>query len=289
METNRLGELVKMAKGDDRSLRQYARDSGVDAAIISKLINGNYTPKKPDVFRLLTSPEAAPRGRVTYMQLAEAADSSKAYQNGIRAAMEITSEMALATALMRNKSNDSGSNLDEIHAVSKASSRLKKRKGVDKGEKIINELQRFVALAKGLIFSSLGINNITFQIDNQHSSIFENQFDTYLLIKDQEVKEYIFRYAFLPQEYQKIQYIIENTPKRLVEELIYLSPKRERKVTIVLNCEESFNYMLSFKGKLSYNGELSIILVDTKKAELIREEYISHYTGGNAPAEMYII
>ena len=31
-----VGELVKQAKGEDRSLREYARDSGVDAAILSK-------------------------------------------------------------------------------------------------------------------------------------------------------------------------------------------------------------------------------------------------------------
>lgn len=30
-----LGKLVNQAKGKDRSLREYARDSGVDAAIIS--------------------------------------------------------------------------------------------------------------------------------------------------------------------------------------------------------------------------------------------------------------
>ena len=34
-----VGELVKRAKGEDRSLREYARDSGVDAAILSKMIN----------------------------------------------------------------------------------------------------------------------------------------------------------------------------------------------------------------------------------------------------------
>lgn len=45
-----VGELVKQAKGEDRSLREYARDSGVDAAILSKMINGTYLPKKPGFY-----------------------------------------------------------------------------------------------------------------------------------------------------------------------------------------------------------------------------------------------
>ena len=66
MEQISVGELVKRAKGDDRSLREYARDSGVDAAIISKIINGTYTPKKPGIYESLTSPQASPRAGVTY-------------------------------------------------------------------------------------------------------------------------------------------------------------------------------------------------------------------------------
>ena len=71
-----VGELVKRAKGEDRSLREYARDSGVDAAILSKIINGSYIPKKPGIFEALTSPQAAPRGGVTCEQMVAAAGAS---------------------------------------------------------------------------------------------------------------------------------------------------------------------------------------------------------------------
>ena len=46
MAKSNLGELVETAKGTDRSLRQYATDSGVDVAIISRIINGLYIPKE---------------------------------------------------------------------------------------------------------------------------------------------------------------------------------------------------------------------------------------------------
>ncbi len=68
-----VGELVKKAKGEDRSLRAYARDSGVDVAIISKMINGTYIPKKPGLYEALTSPQASPRGGVTCEQMLAAA------------------------------------------------------------------------------------------------------------------------------------------------------------------------------------------------------------------------
>ena len=90
MANKELGELVRRAKGEDRSLREYAKDSGVDVAVISKIINGSYTPKKPDVFIKLTSPSAAPRGDVTYEQLVKAADSSKSFQAGIAAGLAAT-------------------------------------------------------------------------------------------------------------------------------------------------------------------------------------------------------
>lgn len=61
-----VGELVKQAKGEDRSLREYARDSGVDAAILSKMINGSYIPKKPGIFEALTNPQTAPADGLCY-------------------------------------------------------------------------------------------------------------------------------------------------------------------------------------------------------------------------------
>ena len=79
------------------------------------------------------------------------------------------------------------------------------------------------------------------------------------------------------------------TPRRIIEELTFVKPSKERKVTIVTNFPKAFDYMLSYKGKLSYNGELSIILVDVKRAALHREEYISHYAGEGAPGEMLIV
>ena len=91
-----VGELVKLAKGEDRSLREYARDSGVDAAIISKIINGTYIPKKPGIYESLTNAKASPRGGVTCAQMIAAAGASEEFQNGMSAGMSVGMLTSLA-------------------------------------------------------------------------------------------------------------------------------------------------------------------------------------------------
>ena len=72
MEENQVSKLIKMAKGDDRSLREYSRASGIDATVISRIIHGIYTPQKLDIYKKLTSENAAPRNDVTFERLIEA-------------------------------------------------------------------------------------------------------------------------------------------------------------------------------------------------------------------------
>ena len=96
MKETSVGELIRQAKGEDRSLREYARDSGVDAAIISKIINGNYIPKKPGIYEALTSLQAAPRGGVSYRRLMEAAGTSEEYRNGMAAGVSVGVVTALS-------------------------------------------------------------------------------------------------------------------------------------------------------------------------------------------------
>lgn len=63
---NELGRLVLLAKGDDRTLRQYAKDCGSDAAILSKIISGKYIPKNLKIYEKLTSKSAQPRNGITF-------------------------------------------------------------------------------------------------------------------------------------------------------------------------------------------------------------------------------
>lgn len=290
MSENRIGELIQKAKGDDRSLREYARDSGVDAAIISKIINGVYIPKNKKIYMSLTSSKAAPRGGVTFEQMVEAADSSKSYKEGVVAGKALTAAALMAgtpLALMTGVPIFAAGALGVGAAVFSSGLFSKTKKG--EIDEAINELQRFIAVSDGLILGVLGAKGIPFQIANKRNEVLDNQFDKYINLNDKEIKEYILRYAYIPDDQKNAKYVFERIPRTLVEELAFLEPSKERKVTIVTNAVEAFNKLLYFKNRLSYNGELSIILIDLMKAELCREEYISHFVGEDAPSELLLV
>lgn len=285
MAENKIGKLVKKAKGEDRSLREYSRDSGVDAAIISKIINGTYVPKKTDVYRALTSQEASPRGGVTYQQLVEAASSSKSYQAGLLAGMAATEAALLVTGGLPLAALGIGT----VGMI--AGMKSKKQKGDSNySNNVLNEIQRFVATANGLLFTALASKGVMFHITGKNKDDYsENVFDTYLNISAHEISEYVFRYVYISKEYQNNKYVIENTSRRIIEELIFLNPSKKRKVSVVTNQEEAYEYMLSYKKKLSYNGELSIILVDVSDVKLLKEEYISHHVDMGEANEIHVV
>ena len=291
MTENSISNLVKKAKGDDRSLRQYAQDSGVNQAIISRIINGTYIPKKPDVYEKLTSLKADPRGGVTYEQMILALNSSQSYQKGIVAGKAISAAAVMAMGMIPIAglpfavAMSAGLGLATVSTERNSS----KTEDSDKAEEVVNEIRRFVATSNGLIFSALAVSGIFVHIEGERHAELENIFDKYLKLDNQEVNEYIIRYAYIAKEYQKIPEICENVSRRMIEELIFIKPSRKRKVTIITNSMKAFDYMLSYKNRLSYNGDLSIILVDTERAELKREEYISHYVGKDERNEMIIV
>ncbi len=225
---------------------------------------------------------------MTYEQLIEAANLSKSYQAGVKVG-KAAAEAALATI--------GGLPLAALGAVGVAGgaviaeslSSLKKKGGEEKYTELLNEHQRFVAMSNGLIYGCLGAKGIIFQIESRRSSELASQFDTYLQITGRDVSEYILRYLYLTKEDPRTKYIAEDTAKRLIEELVFLKPSKERKVSIVTNYEESYDFMLTYKDKISYNGELSIILVDIQNVKLIREDYISHYIGEDHAKEMLVV
>ena len=85
MKKETLSEQVRAARGN-RSVREYARESGVDASIISRIENGSYTPGVK-IIKRLTSPEAKPQGKITYEGLIEAADGDAKYKKGVKSGL----------------------------------------------------------------------------------------------------------------------------------------------------------------------------------------------------------
>ena len=198
-----VGELVKRAKGEDRSLREYARDSGVDAAILSKMINGTYIPKKPGLYEALTSPQAAPRGGVTAQELIAAAGTSEDYLNGMSAGMSVGIRTALAdvpsSAMIRVL--QARGICAEGGGRREAPTAALKPEEMRRIQRLQSETQRFTATANGIILGSLGGKGLTFQLVQTGGAEIDGiRFDTCVRLMNCEVSEYLIRYAFLSEE-----------------------------------------------------------------------------------------
>ncbi len=279
-----VGELVKRAKGEDRSLREYARDSGVDAAIISKMINGTYIPKKPGIYEALTGRQASPRGGVTCRQLIAAANASKDFQSGMSAGMSagmLATLDDIPSSAMIKVLKARGIPIDGIGKSEVPSSALKPEE-IRRVQLLQSSMQRFSATANGIILGSLGKKGLTFQIVHTDGAEVDGiHFDTNVRLMNHEVSEYLIRYAFILEEEVSSLPLVKNTVRRMVEELVFLKPFRERIVSVVTNHSSAFDALCDFKDRLSYNGELSVLLFDLERAALLKEEYLAHYVTGD--------
>ena len=287
-----VGELVKRAKGEDRSLREYARDSGVDPAILSKVINGNYIPKKPGIYKALTDPQASPRGGVTCEQLLAAAGASEDYQNGMSAGMSV--------GMLATLSDIPSSDMIKVlqargiavsgRGKSEAPFSAMKPEEVRRIQLIQSDLQRFAAIANGIILGSLGKSGLIFQlVHTDDVEVDQIRFDTCVRLMNHEISEYLLRYVFFSDEAVVSEPLAKNTMRRRIEELIFLKPLRTRLVSVVTNHAGAYDDLCACKDRLSYNGELSVLLFDHERAMLLKEEYLSHYKTGAPVEEIHLI
>ena len=285
-----LGELVKQAKGEDRSLREYARDSGVDAAIISKMINGTYIPNRPGIFEALTSQQASPRGDVTSEQLMVAAGASKDFQSGMSVGMsagmlasldDIPSSTMVRALQARGITVDSRGLPESINPTMKPEE-------VRRIQRLQTEMQRFAATANGIILGGLGRKGVTFQIIHTNGAEVDGiHFDTSVRLMNHEISEYLIRYAFLSEEGASLP-LARNTARRMVEELVFLKPARDRMVSVVTNHPGAYDDLCACKNQLSYNGELSVFLFDLERAAILRQDYLSHCITENPVDEILL-
>ena len=292
MEESKIGELVRRAKGEDRSLREYARDAEVDAAIISKIISGTYIPKKPGVYEALTSPKASPRGGVTYQMLLEAAGTSEDYRSGMSAGISagiLSTLSAIPSSVLIKVLQTRGVIINGDAAGETPTSQMKPEQ-VRRVMELRSQRQRFAATANGIILGSLGMKGLAFQVlQTEGAELDEIRFDTYVRLMNHEVSEYLIRYAFLSDEEAGNLALARNTLRRMTEELLFLTPVRERKVSIVTNHPEAYEDLCNFRGRISYDGELSVILFDLERAAILKEQYLSHYISDHPVGEILLI
>ena len=278
MSETSIGELIRQAKGEDRSLRQYARDSGVDVAIVSKIINGTYIPKKQGIYEALTSPQAAPRGGVTCQQLIAAASTSGEYRSGVSAGMTVGALATLSdipSSAMIKILQARGIAVDSS-GLSEAARSALKPEDARRIQRLQSDIQRFTATANGIILGSLGRKGLTFQlIHTDRTEVDRVPFDTCVKLMNHAISDFLIRYVFISDEEALSLPLAVNTVRRAVEELVFLKPAGNRAAAVVTNHHEAYDNLCAYKNRLSYNGELAAILFDPDRAMILRQEYLS--------------
>ena len=291
MSETSIGELIRQAKGEDRSLRQYARDSGVDVAIMSKIINGTYIPKKQGIYEALTSPQAAPRGGVTCQQLIAAASTSGEYRSGVSAGMTVGALATLSdipSSAMIKILQARGIAVDSS-GLSEAARSALKPEDARRIQRLQSDIQRFTATANGIILGSLGRKGLTFQlIHTDRTEVDGVPFDTCVKLMNHAISDFLIRYVFISDEEALSLPLAVNTVRRAVEELVFLKPAGNRAAAVVTNHPEAYDDLCAYKNRLSYNGELTVILFDPDRAMILRQEYLSHYISGDPVPEILL-
>ena len=291
MSETSIGELIRQAKGEDRSLRQYARDSGVDVAIVSKIINGTYIPKKQGIYEALTSPQAAPRGGVTCQQLIAAASTSGEYRSGVSAGMTVGALATLSdipSSAMIKILQARGIAVDSS-GLSEAARSALKPEDARRIQHLQSDIQRFTATANGIILGSLGREGLTFQlIHTDRTEVDGVPFDTCVKLMNHAISDFLIRYVFISDEEALSLPLAVNTVRRAVEELVFLKPAGNRAAAVVTNHPEAYDNLCAYKNRLSYNGELTVILFDPDRAMILRQEYLSHYISGDPVPEILL-
>ncbi len=76
--------------------------------------------------------------------------------------------------------------------------------------------------------------------------------------------------------------------RRMLGKYMFIEPKLERKISVVIDSQEAFEAFIGYKDKLAYRGDLSIILIDRETLAVVREEYLAHYSINDTRSEFYI-
>lgn len=256
-----LASYVSDLKGN-RTLRQMSKDCGVAMSYIGSIIRGEHIPSL-DVMRKLTNPASNPQNGVTIEDLLEAVGV-----NGYSSQEELFWE----------KDKDDGENTVSLSAqeVSYDKSEIVQYTERDWRLDQIRTILYECLLRKGIGFELGDERPPYINVNDISSSRRRSKFTLHIREKE-AVNEWVF-YSLI---FQKTKYQ-KGSPSIIFRQMIAPAlmmqcEEKKRVTTIALDDEENFEKLLKYKGKLSYRGNLSIVLVDVNWRQVVREEFLSLY------------
>ena len=248
----KIAELVKKAKGEDRTLSKYAEDAEISLPALNKIIGGKYTPS-PTTMKKLTSEKAAPRGGVTYNDLMEAAGYESAEATAVEPD-EIETEYY-------DPSNQKANAQQRL-------SRLMEIKQAKEYEKILMSQLYLSLVEQGFAFQKTTDGNLSVELIHQ------------------DISYWSFETQYYPEDHGDSW--VNNVFQLIAKTLCYKYDDTS-KISIIINHERTFEIMRRYEHALAFRGELSLVLFDAKEQKFVDEFYLSNYVEGDQSKEIFLV
>ncbi len=278
-----VAKLVREIIGT-RSIRKASEDTGVAASYISGIINEKYLPSA-NILKKLTSPDGWPQNGITEEELMIAAgyqrdffsDSVKMTLGRSEAEAETDNGLISGEDIFETDNNvESEEEQNREITLKEAKENYRSyRERTDRDEYAI----------RGILYSALAERHIRFEKDDDWNIRGLRQ-KLQIKVSGQCISEWCFNILLVPFDTRFVRSHIRNMFIRLMGFLSTTEPKKERKTSIILTDLDSYQLLIRYQDKLSYKGDLSIILVDLNYYAIMKEDYLSHYK--DESSELYL-
>lgn len=213
------------------------------------------------------------QGDRSLRKMAEDTGVAASYINGIKNKKYIPSYEILRSLANGNPQNDI--TLEDLMVASgyqEADQQIESSSGFNKAERRRNS-ERFTNMAKSLVIASIISKDEYCEVSVSHSDNREKCIrpDLVIKMKNEDISQWWFKAIYVHDEDGRyLGNIID-----IIGRSLFLEPDVERKITYVINNEIIYKKILKYKNKLSYIGNLSILLIDEKTCQIIKEDSLT--------------
>jgi len=277
---HKVAVLVKELIGD-RSIRRTAQDAGVAASYITGILQEKYLPSA-DILRKFANQDARPQNAVTLEDLMVAAG----YQNDYR---EEAIKEAFFVEIQQEKDGKTNNFQQRMEILMQAVESVAKPRDLNEYNERhrlqMQEISRYESLATGVVYKALAENGIHFSNNNDIVGVRGFRPDMSIEVSMKSILEWWFEFKCIGTGKNR-GYV---NLKHILGQFMFVEPKKERKISLVINSKEDFDTICGYKDKLAYRGELSVILIDEENLTVVKEVYLAHYDENEKDAEFYIV
>ncbi len=270
-----IAELIEKAKGN-RTYSEYAQDSGISNAAMSRIIKGDYLPTIKTIQKL-TSESAKPQNNVTYESFRKILENSDIHGDDV-------------DAEDNNQYNEKPDNKDKKY--------LREHKPTVRfifREMSLSGARRFMETPYQQ-YSHACIANIYDTLLGKEVRVKPNQGNItdipviksqlYLDVFDQAIKRWCFYFLYCSNLDSRVN---PSTFFGLLGELLRIKPDPDTKFSLIINHLDFYDWMQKYDHILGFRGELSLVLFDEETGKLTKEFYLSNYEYDNREREIYIV